>query len=221
MCLPMSGSQWIVQGVLDHSHHDALAILVTVVRRRVDLCQARPVRKPFDRFQNHVALDPDQELHTPRIQLFPVVVAEEISILEQQGVVRDLVEKLHDQFLLAVVIATDGQSCLHVGAQFDEAQLADLRKGCVTTATATATETLLIGRRVRHIHYCAVDAHQAVPLVEGTRRFRRRQRMNHEFRRPAARVRHPDADAPRRGCCAKASFRWAAFVRVLEDLANR
>ena len=38
----MSGSQWIVQGVLDHSHHDALAILVTVVRRRVIFAKHDP-----------------------------------------------------------------------------------------------------------------------------------------------------------------------------------
>ena len=48
MSLTMAGPLWVIQRVLDHPYDDTVAILVSVVRRRIDLGQKRAIRQPFD-----------------------------------------------------------------------------------------------------------------------------------------------------------------------------
>ena len=160
MGFAMAGPLWVIQRVLDHPHDDAVAVLVSIVRRGINLGQKRAIRQPLDRPQDQVAFETNQEFGAPRVQFFPMCVAEKAAIFQQQGVSRKVVPELIDQFLFAVVVAAHGHGNFDMRTQFHQADLADLREGAVATATAAPAKVRVVSRRVRHVQDSAVDAHQ-------------------------------------------------------------
>ena len=57
----MAGPLRVIKRVLDHPHDDAIAILVSIARRRVNLGQKRAIRQPLDRPQDQVTFETDEE----------------------------------------------------------------------------------------------------------------------------------------------------------------
>ena len=118
MGLAMAGPLWVIQRVLDHPHDDAVAVLVSILRRGINLGQKRAIRQPLDRPQDQIAFQTNQEFGAPRVQFFPMCVAEKAAIFQQQGVGRKVVPELLDQFLFAVVVAAHGHGDFDVRTQF-------------------------------------------------------------------------------------------------------
>ena len=69
MGLAMAGPLGVIQRVLDHPHDDAVAVLVSIMRRGINLGQVRAIRQPLDRPQDQVAFETDQEF-VPRASSF-------------------------------------------------------------------------------------------------------------------------------------------------------
>src|SRR5271157_2709156 len=104
MGFAMAGPLWVIQRVLNHPHDDAVAVLVSIARRGINLGQKRAIRQSSDRPQDQVAFETNQESGAPRVQFFPMCVAEKAAIFRQQGVGRKVVPELLDQFLRIVRI---------------------------------------------------------------------------------------------------------------------
>ena len=75
----------IVELVFDDPNRNAATIVLSVPVARIDLRQIRSVRQVFDRFENHRFGNADQQL-VLLVQLFPALVAEKASILDEQRI---------------------------------------------------------------------------------------------------------------------------------------
>ena len=176
MHLLMSGPLRVIERVGNHPDHQAVAVFRARVTRRIDLRQVRAVGQLLERLQDQVFLHADEEFLAASVECFPVVVAEKAAVLQEQRIGRQAVPQFAGQGLFAVLPAADLQGQFHMGAQLDQARLADLRERPVAARPRGPRERRRVGRTVRRVIHRTIDANPTQAAPKSARRLRRCQR---------------------------------------------
>ncbi len=157
----------------------SVAILLTVVGRRVDLGQIRTIGQVSDRLEDQPTFHSRQDLGASRRHCFPEVIAEKPAVPKQEHLSSQMAEQSADHRLFAVGAGPGHEGEFDVGPQLNQTQLSDLGEGPVAARPSRGpAEGGGVGLRVGDVVDGPVKPHQAESAVERPGRLGLGQRMN-------------------------------------------